>query len=168
MNLIQGKDKGLRQIVHVRFTLRVGEHFGINGIAVSFKYEFYLSRIDDTAIQFLLGIVFGFLVAHRLDFASIACFTSEFVAFEDGTAVFCRFSLDAIDASIHVHAIHDGLLQSVVYDDIVVEECFRLWYWRCRQADEVSGIEVFQHFLPVAIDGTVAFVNDNEIEEIRG
>ena len=168
MNLIQGKDKGLRQIVHDGLTLWVGEHLRINGIAVCLQHQFDLSRIDDAAVQFLLGIVLGFLIAYRLNLARIACFASEFVTLEDGTAVFGRLGLDAIDASIHVHAIHDGLLQSVVYDDIVVEECFRLWYWRCRQADEVSGIEVFQHFLPVAIDGTVAFVNDNEIEEIRG
>ena len=91
----------------------------------------------------------------------------QFVALQDSTAILCRFSLDTIDTGIHIHTVHDGLFKSIVYNDIVIEECFCLWYWRCSQADEFGCIKVFQHFLPVAIDGTVTFINDNQVEEIR-
>ena len=92
----------------------------------------------------------------------------QFVALQDSTAILCRFSLDTIDTGIHIHTVHDGLFKSIVYNDIVIEECFCLWYWRCSQADEFGCIKVFQHFLPVAIDGTVTFINDNQVEEIGG
>ena len=55
----------------------------------------------------------------------------------------------------------------VFHDQVLVEEADRLLAGRGRQADEV-GVEIVQHLPPDGVDGAVALVDDDEVEEFDG
>ena len=55
----------------------------------------------------------------------------------------------------------------VFHDQVLVEEADRLLARRGRQADEM-GVEIFQHLPPDGVDGAVALVDDDEVEELDG
>ena len=69
---------------------------------------------------------------------------------------------------IRKDTFENGLLVGVVRDAVIVKERQRFRDWRGGHPDESRFIEVGQHFLPVAVDRTVALVNDDEIEEVGG
>lgn len=52
---VDGKDKRFGQAVKVRFSSRLLVEFVINDFLVRFEYEFNLSGIDDTFVEFLFG-----------------------------------------------------------------------------------------------------------------
>ena len=167
VDFVQRENERLGQIIHILLTLRVGEHLSIDSIAIGFQHELDLRRIDDAAVQFLFRVVLRLLVADGFHLARVSCHPSQFGAFQDGSTVLCGLRLDAINAGIHIHAIHDGLLQRVIDHNVVIEEslCFR--NRGRRQPYHLGCVEIIQHFFPVAIDGTVALVDDNQVEEVR-
>lgn len=109
MCLIQGKDKSLWEIVHVRLTLWVSEHLGIDTISICFKHQLYLGRIDDTAIKLFLGVLLGFSLTDGFYLASVTSLTFEFVTLLDSTAILSCLCLDTIDTAIYVYTINDTL-----------------------------------------------------------
>ena len=166
MCLIQGKDKSLWEIVHVRLTLWVGEHLGIDTISICFKHQLDLSRIDDTTIKLFLGVLLGFSLADGFYLASIASFASEFVTLFDSTTILCYLCLDTVDTAIHVDTINDTLFKGIVDNAVVVEECHGLRNWSRCKTYHLGSCKVVKNFLPVAIDATMALVNNNDIKEI--
>ena len=126
MIFIECKDKCLGQIVHIRFSLRVGKHFGIYGITIGLQYQLNLCRVNNTTIKFLTSIIFRFLVVNSLNLPRIACFSFYFITFENSTAILCCLRFDTINTTINIYAINDRLLQRIVYDDIAIEESLRL------------------------------------------
>ena len=59
----------------------------------------------------------------------------------------------------------DGLVVAVLHDEVLIEEADGLAGGRGGEADE-EGIEVEQHLAPQLVDGAVAFVHDDEVEEL--
>ena len=166
MDFVQRENERLGQIIHIRLTLRVGEHLSIDSIAIGFQHELDLCRIDDAAVQFLFRVVLRLFVADGFHLACISCHPSQFVAFQDGATILCGLCLDTINAGIYIHAVHDGLFKRVIDNNVIVEKGLCFGDRGGRQPYHFGCLEVIQHFLPIAIDGTVAFVNDNQVEEI--
>ena len=79
VDFIKSKYQRLRQIIHIRLTLRVIEEFGINHIPISRKNQLYLCRIDNTPIKFFIGVGLGLLAAHGLDLTRISRFFLYFL-----------------------------------------------------------------------------------------
>ena len=92
----------------------------------------------------------------------------ELVTRFNRSSFFGEFSLDSVYTEGYIHIIENGLLVGVVRDAVIVKERQRFRDWRGGHPDESRFIEVGQHFLPVAVDRTVALVNDDEIEEVGG
>ena len=135
MSVVQRKDECLGQEIHVRLSLRVVEHFCINGIAVSLKHQFNLRRIDNAPVEFVPGIGLFAAVLDILYLPCIAGYLFQVFAVLYGTAIFSCLGLDTIDAVIHVDTIGNGALQRVIDDAIIVEESLGLRRWRCCKAD---------------------------------
>ena len=72
---------------------------------------------------------------------------------------------DAVDVEVHVHAVGDGLVVAVLHDQVLVEEADGLAGGRGGEADQ-ERIEVQQHLRPQLVDGAVALVHDDEVEEL--
>ena len=84
----------------------------------------------------------------------------------DGGAFFGNARLDAVNVEIHVHAVQHGLVVAILHHQILVEEAQHLAGWRGGEADQES-VEVQQHLAPQIVDGAVALVDDDEVEELR-
>ena len=70
---------------------------------------------------------------------------------------------DAVHVVVDVDAVGHGLLVVVFHDQVLIEEAEGLLVGCGGEADEVS-IEVFKHLCPVVVDGSVAFVGDDDVE----
>ena len=66
---------------------------------------------------------------------------------------------------VDVDAVGDGLVVAVLHDEVLVEEADGLAGRRGGEADE-EGVEVEQHLAPQFVDGAVALVDDDEVEEL--
>ena len=73
---------------------------------------------------------------------------------------------DLVDLEVDVDAVGDGLLVRVLHDDVLVEEAVGVLGRRRRQADQV-GVEVLEHLPPERVDGAVALVDEDDVEELR-
>ena len=73
---------------------------------------------------------------------------------------------DDIDLVADIHAVGDGLLMAVFADDVLVEEAVGAVVRRRRQADQI-GVEILDHLPPEIVDRAVAFIDDDEVEELR-
>ena len=166
MVLVEGKDERLWQVIHIRLTLGIRKQLCIDRITIGFKHQFDLGRIDDASVQFFPCIVPGLLVFDRLYFACIACFPFQLVTLADSASVFRGFCPDTIDACIHINAVNNGLLKRIVHNTVVVEEGHCLGNGRCREAYHFGCIEIFKNPSPIAINGTVALVNNDQVEEV--
>ena len=71
--------------------------------------------------------------------------------------------LDAVDVVADVDAIGDGLDMGILGDEVLVEEAEGGLAGGGGEADE-EGIEVVEDLTPEVVDGTVAFVDDDEVE----
>jgi hypothetical protein len=54
---------------------------------------------------------------------------------------------------------------AIFHDEILLEEGDGLERGRGGEADE-EGVEVFEHLPPEIVDGAVAFIGDDEVEEL--
>ena len=166
MGIIESKNQCLWQIIHILLTLRVGKHLGIYRISIGFKDKLYLSGINDTTIQLRLGIGCFVLI---LDVLNSTCVTGYFLyilTLTNSSAILCCLSLNSIYSIINIDTICNRLLQCVVYNSIVVEECQCLRCRGCCKTYHLCTAEIIQDLTPVAIDRTVALINDNHIKEI--
>ena len=87
------------------------------------------------------------------------------VAGGDRGPLLCDLGADAVDVEVHVHAIGHGLVVAVLHDEVLVEEADGLAGGRGGEADQES-VEVEQHLAPQVVDGAVALVHDDEVEEL--
>ena len=124
-----------------------------------------LVRVDDGTVQFLAGIDDGLV----LNFPALAA--RQPLALLDllmrpGLAAALRPQrVDGVDFVADVDAIGDGLLVAVFADDVRFEEPIGAVVRGGRQADEI-GVEVFQDLAPQVVNRAVAFVDDDEVEEL--
>ncbi len=87
------------------------------------------------------------------------------VAGDDGGALLGDAGADAVNVEVHVDAVGDGLVVAVLHDEVLIEEADGLAGGRGGEADQ-EGIEVEQHLAPQLVDGAVALVHDDEVEEL--
>ncbi|MCS1408502.1 MAG: hypothetical protein M2R45_01678 [Verrucomicrobia subdivision 3 bacterium] len=72
--------------------------------------------------------------------------------------------VDDVDFVADVDAVGDGLLMDVLADHILLEEPIGAVVRGGGQADQ-AGVEILQNLAPEVVDGAVAFVDDDEVEE---
>ena len=77
-----------------------------------------------------------------------------------------NFRHDFVHVKIHRNAVGDRLGVPVFLDEILVEKRKGLLVWCRRQTDDI-GIPIIQHLPPQPVNGTVAFVHDNEVKKFR-
>ena len=123
MTLIQCEYKRFGQIVHIRLALRIGEHFRIYRITISLQNKLYLCRIDNTLVQFLPCIVLSFFTFNNFNFSRITSYFFHFLVFKNCSTILRYLCLDTIHTTINIYTIQNRLLQSIVYDDIIIKEC---------------------------------------------
>ena len=73
--------------------------------------------------------------------------------------------LDDINLVADIDPVGDGLLMGILADDVLLEEPVGTVVGRGGQADEI-GIEIFQDLPPDVVNRAVAFVDDDEVEEL--
>ena len=164
MRFGHGEDQGLRQVVEVRVSFRI--KLRVDSLLVFLKDLADLVAHDNTAIQFVfveLSLGNGNLFALLRVEAIGDC---QHITGINRATFFRQLCFDAVDAIPDVHVVQHGLFVGVVRYAVVVEECKRLGNRRGRHANHASRLEVRQHLLPVAVNGAMAFVNYDEIEEI--
>ena len=72
---------------------------------------------------------------------------------------------DHVDFIADVDAIGHGFFVAVFADDVLLEEAVGAVVRRGGEADQ-EGVEVVEHLLPEVVDGAVAFIDDDEVEEL--
>jgi len=73
---------------------------------------------------------------------------------------------DAVDLVVAVHAVRYRLRVRVLHYDVLVEKTVGVLGWCGREADQVR-VEVFEHLTPEGVDGPVALVDEDDVEELR-
>ena len=74
--------------------------------------------------------------------------------------------IDDIDFIADIDAIGNGLFMVVFANDVLFEEAVGAVVRCGSQADEVS-IEIFKNLTPNVVNRAVAFVDDDEVKELR-
>ncbi len=83
----------------------------------------------------------------------------------DGGARGGDLRANAVDLVVAVDAVGDRLRVRVLHHDVLVEEAVGVLGRRGREADQV-GVEVLQHLAPERVDGPVALVDEDDVEEL--
>ena len=84
---------------------------------------------------------------------------------DNGRAALGDAGADAVHVEVHVDAVGDGLVVAVLHDEVLIKEADGLPGGRGGEADE-EGIEVKNHLRPQLVDGAVALIHDDEVEEL--
>src|SRR5262249_677810 len=88
------------------------------------------------------------------------------VAGRDSRTLFGDAGTDAVNIEIDVDAVGDSLVMAVLHDEVLVEKADRLAGRRGGEPDD-EGVEIEQHLAPELINGAVALIYDDEVEELR-
>ena len=75
------------------------------------------------------------------------------------------FRVDDVDFVAYVYAVGDGLLVGVFTDHVLPEESIGPVVRRSGQADEI-GIKILEDLSPKVVNRAMAFVDDDEVEEL--
>ena len=73
--------------------------------------------------------------------------------------------VDQVNLVADIDAVGDGFFMAVVADDVLPEEAVGAVVGRGGEADQ-RRIEVVEHLLPEVVDAAMAFVDEDEIEEL--
>ena len=163
VGIVLGEDQGLRHLVAVREGLR--QH----PVSELPQHRADLALRDHVAVELVGGV--GEILVEQLQPFS-ACQPVAHVYVEagliggDGGALLGDGRLDAVHVEVDVHPVDHRLVVSVLHDEVLVEEADGAAGGGGGQADE-EGVEVEEHPAPEVIDGTVALVDDDEVEELR-
>ncbi len=121
----------------------------------------------DGAVEVGGGVGEVFVEAFPADGARLLAAAVHVEALLDFAALLGDLGADAIDFVADIHAIGDGALVVVFHHEVLIEEADGLFARRGGQADE-EGVEVFEHLPPQAVDGAMAFIDDDEVEGLDG
>ncbi len=124
--------------------LVLGDHLLVEGLLV----------VGEVLVDLFEALVAGLAVTKRRPVARL-----------DGGAALADRRREAEHVEIDVHAVGHGFGEAVLHDQVLVEEPERLLARRGGEADE-EGVEVLEHLAPHAIDGAVAFVDDDHVERL--
>ena len=152
MSFVQSKYKSLGQIVEILFSLWLCKHFLINHILVGLKNKFYLCWVNYGAIEFLFGVVLRISAGEGLNLSCIAGNLLQFVANTNCTSLLGFLCFDTIHPTTNINPIYNGFFQSIVNNNITIEECLGSWNRSCCQAYNTRSVEVFENLFPVAVD----------------
>lgn len=125
-----------------------------------------LVRIDDGTVQLGSGVGFVFILLFPA-FLAGELFAALYLLLRlDLAAGLGDLGFDHIDLVADVDAIGHCFFVAVVADDVLLEEAVGAVIRGGGEADEAS-VEVIEHLLPQVVDGAVAFVDKDEVEEFR-
>ena len=124
-----------------------------------------LVRVDDGTVQFLAGIDDGLVLNFPALAARQALALLDLLVRPELAAALGAQGVDGVDFVADVDTVGDGLLMAVFADDVCLKEPVGAVVRGGRQADEI-GVEVFQDLAPQVVNRAVAFVDDDEIEEL--
>src|SRR5207302_810497 len=118
---------------------------------------------NDGAIELIrrIGEIFVKLFPPDLTCEAFAFIDVE--TFLDATALRSDLRVYLVNVIGDVHVVRDGVLVSVLHDEVLIKEADGLLRRRGGEADEI-GVEVFEHLTPEIVDGAVAFIGDDEVE----
>ena len=159
--VILGKNKGFRDMLPAR------EQFGEELVLEGPEHRADLVRRHDGAVQLLAGV---FLLLGELFLAVLAGVAVSLVhhgSGGDGAALVREVSANPVDAGPDVDPVGHGGLMRIGADQVLVEEGHGLLARGGREPQH-EGVEVAKHVPPLVEDGTVAFVDDDEVEGLDG
>ena len=107
-----------------------------------------------------------FLLTDGLNLSRISCLYTQLISLLDSTTILSGLSLDAIYSAIHIHTIHNTLFKGIIDNTIIVEESHSLWNRSSSKTNHLGRGKVVKNLLPIAIDASVTFINDDHIKEI--
>ncbi len=85
----------------------------------------------------------------------------------NGGALLGDAGADAVNVEVHIDVVDDGLVVAVLHDEVLIEEADGLAGGCGGEADQ-ERVEVEEHLRPQLVDGAMAFIHDDEVEELRG
>lgn len=80
-------------------------------------------------------------------------------------AFFADFGFDAVHIIAHVYAISDGSFVVIFGNAVLLKVGNGLRRRRCCQPSE-EAVEVFEHLPPQVVNGTMAFIGNDEVEHL--
>jgi len=123
-----------------------------------------LRGIDDLGVELLRGV--GLVVVLLLPTFRAGQLLALFdETSQHGAAGGGHLGLDQVDLPLHVHPVGDGFLVGVFRDEVLLEEAIGAAIRRGGESDE-EGVEILQHLPPEVVDRAVAFIDDDEVEEL--
>ena len=149
------------------FLFPVGVQLVIDGFFVGCQHLADLILVHHGAIQCGRIIVHPFASRiNRFPACPAGCF-HELRSRAYCSAVLGDLGLDAIDAGRHIDAIHHGIVVGIILDDVIIEE--RIGFRRgCGgKAQDMRAREIIQHRPPLAVNGAMAFIHDDQLEVVR-
>ncbi len=122
---------------------------------------------NDGAVELVRLISEVFVELFPADFAREAVTFINIETFVDAAAASGDLGVDLVDVVVDVDLVGDGALVAVFHDEILIEEADGLLGRRGGEADEIR-VEVFEHLAPEIVDGSVAFIGNDEVEGLDG
>ena len=78
-----------------------------------------------------------------------------------------NFRRDPVHTGRHIHAVHHRFLISVVLDDVLIKESIGFGCRRSSQTENMCISEVVEYCFPLAVNGAMAFIDDNQLKIVR-
>ncbi len=144
-----------------------GEELGEDGVPVGLQHGADLVRHQHRAVD-LVGRI-GEVLHQRLVALGPGALVAdgEVVARLHGGTLLADLGANAENVVCDVHVVDHGPLIRVLRHQVLAEEAQRVERGRGGKADG-EGVEIVQHLAPGAVDRTVAFVGDDEVEALDG
>ena len=141
------------------------KEFGEEGLLECLENRADLGLHHDGTVE-ILGRI-GEILVESLPARGTGFFATpiNIVSLLDLATLLGDFRPDAIDLVTDIHTIRHRSLVVVFHHEVLIEETDGLLGGSRGQSDE-EGIKVFEHLTPEAVDGPVAFIDNNEIKGI--
>ena len=163
--VILGKNQRLGHVFP--FLFPVGVQLFIDGFFVGCQHLADLILVHHGAVQGGRIIVHPFASRiNRFPACPAGCF-HELRSRAYCSAVLGDLGLDAIDAGRHIDAIHHGIVVGIILDDVIIEERIGFRRGRRGEAQNMRAGEIIQHRPPLAVNGAMAFIHDDQLEVVR-
>ena len=144
-----------------------GEKLGEQRLLECLENSPDLGLHHDRAVEVLGRVGKVFVEALPADGTRLLAAPVHVEALLDLAALLGDLRLNAIHLVADVDTIGDGTLVVVFHHQVLIEEPDGLLRRRGGKADE-KGVEVFEHLPPQAVDGSVALIDDDEVESFGG
>src|SRR5690554_1116838 len=125
-----------------------------------------LIRVDDIPVELFAGIGLILILGFPALLARLPLAPLYLLLGGDHAALFSFFGFNHKNFIADVDAVGHGFFVVILADHVFAKEAVGTVVRGGGQAHQV-GIEVFNHLPPEVVDGAVAFVDDDDVEELR-